>query len=196
MVIGIRRLILLFKVEKTELFKENLCDEKKNGILILVIIGILVIWAGIGFAAKKAYDRHQEELRLQAIETKNSEIDAEYQKFENEENRDKKLEALKQEVESAVKYEKTEDAYEECSAHYEKVIAQMKNSFVSEYDDTIKAIVDKIGDDVEKVDDKEALKNAASEFTVFKDTLKMTLKIIIPSSRTALKNITVRLMNT
>ena len=50
--------------------------KKKNGILILVIIGILVIWAGIGFAAKKAYDRHQEELRLQAIGTKNSEIDA------------------------------------------------------------------------------------------------------------------------
>ena len=68
--------------------------KKKNGILILVIIGILVICAGIGFAAKKAYDRHKEELRLQAIETKNSEIDAEYQKFENEENRDKKLEEL------------------------------------------------------------------------------------------------------
>lgn len=30
MVIGIRRLILLFKVEKTELFKENLCDEKEK----------------------------------------------------------------------------------------------------------------------------------------------------------------------
>ena len=146
--------------------------KKKNGILILVIIGILVICSGIGFAAKKAYDRHKEELRLQAIETKNSEIDAEYQKFENEENRDKKLEALKQEVESAENYKKTENAYEECSAHYEKIIAQMKNSFVSEYDDTIKTIADKIGDDVEKVDDKEALKNAASEFTTFKDTLK------------------------
>ena len=146
--------------------------KKKNGILILVIIGILVICSGIGFAAKKAYDRHKEELRLQAIETKNSEIDAEYQKFENEENRDKKLEALKQEVESAENYKKTENAYDECSAHYEKIIAQMKNSFVSEYDDTIKTIADKIGDDVEKVDYKEALKNAASEFTTFKDTLK------------------------
>ena len=60
--------------------------KKKNGILILVIIGILVICSGIGFAAKKAYDRHKEELRLQAIETKNSEIDAEYQNFENDEN--------------------------------------------------------------------------------------------------------------
>ena len=38
--------------------------KKKNGILILVIIGILVICAGIGFTAKKAYDRHKEELRL------------------------------------------------------------------------------------------------------------------------------------
>lgn len=70
----------------------------------------------------------------------------------------------------------------------------MKNSFVSEYDDTIKIIADKIGDDVEKVDDKEALKNATSEFTTFKDILKMTSKIIIPLSRTALTNITVRLM--
>ena len=75
-------------------------------------------------------------------------------------------------MESAENYKKTENAYEECSAHYEKIIAQMKNSFVSEYDDTIKTIADKIGDDVEKVDDKEALKNAASEFTTFKDTLK------------------------
>ncbi len=57
------------------------------------------------------------------------------------------------------KYKKTEGAYKECSVHYEKIIAQMKkNSFVSEYDDTIKIIADKIGDDVEKVDDKEALK--------------------------------------
>lgn len=38
----------------------------------------------------------------------------------------------------------------------------MKNSFVSEYDDTIKIIADKIGDDVEKVDDKEALKTLSA----------------------------------
>ena len=70
-------------------------------------------------------------------DTKNSEIDEEYQRFEKGEDRDKKLEALKQEMESAEKYKKTEGAYKECSVHYEKIIAQMKNSFVSEYDDTI-----------------------------------------------------------
>lgn len=147
--------------------------KNKKKAIMLAVIGIAIVCiCVIGVFAKKAYDRHQEELRLQAIETKNSEIDEEYQRFEKGEDRDKKLEALKQEMESAEKYKKTEGAYKECSVHYEKIIAQMKNSFVSEYDDTIKAIVDKIGDDVEKVDDKEALKNAASEFTAFKDTLK------------------------
>lgn len=72
--------------------------KKKNGILILIIVGILAVCAGTGVIAKKAYDRHQEELRLQAIETKNSEIDGEYQRFEKEEDRNKKLEALKQEI--------------------------------------------------------------------------------------------------
>ena len=64
--------------------------KKKNGILILIIVGILAVCAGTGVIAKKAYDRHQEELRLQAIETKNSEIDEEYQRFEKGEDRDKK----------------------------------------------------------------------------------------------------------
>lgn len=148
-------------------------NKKRKTAIMLAVFGIAIVCICIiGAFAKKAYDRHQEELRLQAVETKDSEIDEAYQKFEKEEDRDKKLEALKQEMESAEQYKKTEDAYEECSAHYEKIIAQMKNSFVSEYDDTIKTIADKIGDEVEKEDDKEALKNAASEFTVFKDTLK------------------------
>ena len=61
------------------------------------VIGIAIVCiCVIGVFAKKAYDRHQEELRLQAIETKNSEIDGEYQRFEKEEDRNKKLEALKQ----------------------------------------------------------------------------------------------------
>ena len=148
-------------------------NKKRKTAIMLAVFGIAIVCICIiGAFAKKAYDRHQEELRLQAVETKDSEIDEAYQKFEKEEDRDKKLEALKQEMESAEQYKKTEDAYEECSAHYEKIIAQMKNSFVSEYDDTIKTIADKIGDEVEKEDDKEALKNAASEFTVFKYTLK------------------------
>ena len=128
--------------KKEECFEMETKNKNKKTVIMLAVIGIAIF-------AKKAYDRHQEELRLQAIETKNSEIDGEYQRFEKEEDRNKKLEALKQEMESAEKYKKTEGDYEECSAHYEKIIAQMKNSFVSEYDDTIKIIADKIGDDAE-----------------------------------------------
>lgn len=79
---------------------------------------------------------------------------------------------LKNEVKNAADYEKAENAYEECSAHYAKVIAQMKNYFVSDYDNTIKSISDKVGSDVEKVEDKDALSSASTDFTSFKETLK------------------------
>ncbi|MDD7215753.1 MAG: hypothetical protein PUH94_03685, partial [Firmicutes bacterium] len=67
----------------------------KKRVIMLAVLGIAIVCICIiGVFAKKAYDRHQEELRLQAVETKNSEIDEAYQKFESEENRDRKLEAL------------------------------------------------------------------------------------------------------
>lgn len=146
-------------------------NKKTTRILAVLCIAVAVICI-IGFFAKKAYNRHQEEIRLQAIEIKNGEIDQEYENFEKEENRDKRLKVLKNEVKNAADYEKAENAYEECSAHYAKVIAQMKNYFVSDYDNTIKSISDKVGSDVEKVEDKDALSSASTDFTSFKETLK------------------------
>ena len=148
-------------------------NKKKKTIFILTILVIAAVAiCVIGIFAKKAYDRHQEEIRIQAIETKNGEIDQEYENFEKEQDRDKKLETLKNEVANATEYEKTEGAYEECSAHYAKMIAQMKSYFVNDYDVTIKTISDEIGDGVEKVEDKDKLKKACSEFATFQDTLK------------------------
>ena len=148
-------------------------NKKKKPIFILTILVIAAVAiCVIGIFAKKAYDRHQEEIRIQAIETKNGEIDQEYENFEKEQDRDKKLETLKNEVANATEYEKTEGAYEECSAHYAKMIAQMKSYFVNDYDVTIKTISDEIGDGVEKVEDKDKLKKACSEFATFQDTLK------------------------
>lgn len=148
-------------------------NKKKKTIFILTILVIAAVAiCVIGIFAKKAYDRHQEEIRIQAIETKNGEIDQEYENFEKEQDRDKKLETLKNEVANATEYEKTQGAYEECSAHYAKMIAQMKSYFVNDYDVTIKTISDEIGDGVEKVEDKDKLKKACSEFATFQDTLK------------------------
>ena len=51
-------------------------NKNKKTVIMLAVIGIAIVCiCVIGVFAKKAYDRHQEELRLQAIETKNSEID-------------------------------------------------------------------------------------------------------------------------
>lgn len=148
-------------------------NKKKKTIFILTILVIAAVAiCVIGIFAKKAYDRHQEEIRIQAIETKNGEIDQEYENFEKERDRDKKLETLKNEVANATEYEKTQGAYEECSAHYAKMIAQMKSYFVNDYDVTIKTISDEIGDGVEKVEDKDKLKKACTEFATFQDTLK------------------------
>ena len=88
--------------KKEECFEMETKNKNKKTVIMLAVIGIAIVCiCVIGVFAKKAYDRHQEELRLQAIETKNSEIDGEYQRFEKEEDRNKKLEALKQEMESA-----------------------------------------------------------------------------------------------
>ncbi len=91
--------------KKGGVFRDGNKEQKtKKKAIMLAVIGIAVVCiCVIGVFAEKAYDRHQEELRLQAIETKNSEIDEEYQRFEKGEDRDKKLEALKQEMESAEK---------------------------------------------------------------------------------------------
>ena len=55
---------------------------------------------------KKAYDAIRKSFAYRRLRRKDSEIDEAYQKFEKEEDRDKKLEALKQEMESAEQYKK------------------------------------------------------------------------------------------
>ena len=60
-------------------------NKKRKTAIMLAVFGIAIVCICIiGAFAKKAYDRHQEELRLQAVETKDSEIDEAYQKFEKD----------------------------------------------------------------------------------------------------------------
>ena len=86
-------------------------NKKRKTAIMLAVFGIAIVCICIiGAFAKKAYDRHQEELRLQAVETKDSEIDEAYQKFEKEEDRDKKAgstENKKWRVQNSTKRQKT-----------------------------------------------------------------------------------------
>ena len=54
------------------MFRDGNKEQKtKKTVIMLAVIGIAIVCiCVIGVFAKKAYDRHQEELRLQAIETK------------------------------------------------------------------------------------------------------------------------------
>ena len=75
-----------------------------------------------------------------------------------------------------------------------KIISADEEFLVSEYDDTIKIIADKMVMMLKKWTIRKHSKNATSEFTTFKDILKNDFENYNTVSRTALTNITVRLM--
>lgn len=154
--------------------KNNNDKLNKKGIATIAIAGITActLFTSGCVWAKNVHDKKVEEARLEAINTKNSEIDKEYKKFDSEEDRNVKLELLKIEYEKFEKYKKSEEYQKECETRYNKIINQMKEYFISDYDNSVKTISDKIGKDVDKVEDKDSLKNAITDFTNFKETLK------------------------
>lgn len=154
--------------------KNNNDKLNKKGIATIAIAGITActLFTGGCVWAKDIHDKKVEEARLEAINTKNSEIDKEYKKFDSEEDRNAKLELLKIEYEKFEKYKKSEEYQKECETRYNKIINQMKEYFISDYDNSVKTISDKIGKDVDKIGDKDSLKNAVTDFTNFKETLK------------------------
>lgn len=154
--------------------KNNNDKLNKKGIATIAIAGITActLFTGGCVWAKDVHDKKVEEARLEAINTKNSEIDKEYKKFDSEEDRNVKLELLKIEYEKFEKYKKSEEYQKECETRYNKIINQMKEYFISDYDNSVKTISDKIGKDVDKVEDKDSIKNAVTDFTNFKETLK------------------------
>lgn len=57
--------------KKEECFEMETKNKNKKTVIMLAVIGIAIVCiCVIGVFAKKAYDRHQEELRLQAMRQK------------------------------------------------------------------------------------------------------------------------------
>lgn len=141
---------------------------KKTKKIILGAIIIAIVIGVCGYFAKVSYDKKQEEIRLEKIETKNSEILAEYQSFEKEEDRAKRL-ALYKDFENEVnQYDKEEDSFDECKENYEKYYSEMKTSLASYYDEKIAEYSKDIVENIEAVEDKEMLNNLISSFTSLK----------------------------
>lgn len=143
---------------------------KKILISILVVL-ILVLGCSGGYVAKIKYDQKQEKIKQENIEKKNTEIQTEYNKFEKESDRSKKLELVKAIEEEYSKYKKSENKYEECEKEYTNKIDSMKKYFIDDYDKSINDISNEIGKDINTFTDKDKLSSYVTTLTNLKNTI-------------------------
>lgn len=125
--------------------KEAFKKHKKVVIFVAAIL-IIIICCIAGYMAKIKYEQKQEKIRLEKIETTNNKIKKEYDDFTKEEEREKKLELLKNLVKEADEYGKSDEKFDICEKEYLNKIDQMKNYFIEDYDKTIDDISAKVGD--------------------------------------------------
>ena len=151
--------------------KEKIKNNKKIVISVLVVF-ILVLGGVGGYVAKIKYDQKQEKIKQENIEKKNTEIQTEYDKFEKESDRSKKLEFVKVIEEEYSKYKKSENKYEECEKEYTNKIDSMKKYFIDDYDKSINDISNEIGKDINTFTDKDKLSSYVTTLTTLKETIK------------------------
>mgnify|MGYP004585498399 CR=1 FL=1 len=151
--------------------KEKIKNNKKIVISVLVVF-ILVIGCVGGYVAKIKYDQKQEKIKQENIEKKNTEIQTEYDKFEKESDRSKKLECVKVIEEEYSKYKKSENKYEECEKEYTNKIDSMNKYIIDDYDKSINDISNEIGKDINTFTDKDKLSSYVTTLTTLKETIK------------------------
>lgn len=147
-------------------------DKKINKkVLAVVILAIVLIGSVIGVFAKINYDEKQEQIRLEKIETKNSELDSKYKEFEKEEDREVKLTLYKSFEEEKDKYSKNEEFFEECEKNYNSYLKKMKENLVGYYPDKMKEYSESISSDLETVNDKDKLNELINSFSSLKEQI-------------------------
>lgn len=93
--------------------KEALKKHKKVVVFVAAII-IIIICCIAGYMAKIKYEQKQEKIRLEKIEATNNKIKKEYDDFTKEEEREKKLELLKNLAKEADEYGKSDEKFDIC----------------------------------------------------------------------------------
>ena len=136
------------------------------GILLLVVA---VICGVIAVVVKGQHERHLEQVRLENIESKNAEIEAEYQKFESADRTEKPelFQNLKTESEE---YAQEDGSYEECQNTYQEKILLMQGFFTQDYESQIADATSGI-ENIEEDSDKEELNKALEQLKNLQDTL-------------------------
>ena len=148
-------------------------EKIKNKKILISILVVLILVLGCigGYVAKIKYDQKQEKIKQENIEKKNTEIQTEYNKFEKESDRSKKLELVKAIEEEYSKYKKSENKYEECEKEYTNKIDSMKKYFIDDYDKSINDISNEIGKDINTFTDKDKLSSYVTTLTNLKNTI-------------------------
>lgn len=144
---------------------------KKTKKIILSAIIIAVVIGICGYFAKISYEKKQEEIRLEKIETKNSEILAEYQRFEKEEDREKRLSCYNEFEIKMNQYYNEEESFEGCKKNYEEYYKKMKDNLVGYYSEKIEEYSSSISSDLEKVKEKKSLNKLIESFTSLKEQI-------------------------
>ena len=121
--------------------------------------------------AKIKYEQKQEKIRLEKIEATNNKIKKEYDDFTKEEEREKKLELLKNLAKEADEYGKSDEKFDICEKEYLNKIDQMKNYFIEDYDKTIDDISAKVGD-INSFNNREDLSSYVTALNDLKTTIQ------------------------
>lgn len=150
--------------------KEALKKHKKVVVFVAAII-IIIICCIAGYMAKIKYEQKQEKIRLEKIEATNNKIKKEYDDFTKEEEREKKLELLKNLAKEADEYGKSDEKFDICEKEYLNKIDQMKNYFIEDYDKTIDDISAKVGD-INSFNNREDLSSYVTALNDLKTTIQ------------------------
>lgn len=150
--------------------KETFKKHKKVIIFVAAII-IIIICCVAGYMAKIKYEQKQEKIRLEKIETTNNKIKKEYENFAKADDREKKLELLKNLVRESDEYGKSDEKFDICEKEYQNKIDQMKNYFIEDYDKIIDDISAKVGD-INSFNNKEDLSSYVTALNDLKTTIQ------------------------
>lgn len=145
-------------------------NKKKKIVLITTIVIILVVICSVGgYTVYK-----QNEIKERSAEVK-AEIVGNWEKFDKEEDRNKKLEIFEAVETDKSEYQKEKDYQKEVVTEFDNILKKMKSFFSEAYD---KVISDNTLADIEKISDKAKLTTAKENLEKLLNTIESEKAIL------------------
>ncbi len=143
--------------------------KKRETMIIILVVCIVLVAAVAGMFGKKAYAKHKEAQRQEKIDAKLDEIQGLADAFDKAGDRDAKLKALQNTVESYDEYQKHEGIINDCIKLYESNLTSERKYFEDDYNNTISA---SSVEDVNAETDKDKLNTLVTALTELKKNIQ------------------------